>query len=71
MSIAAERVFGQQAEAGRQAQVLSAFTALVNVFFISFSGLIPSPSTGLAVVILGSLARAWSGLAWLVLWVRS
>lgn len=55
-SIAPERVFGPQAEAGRLARALSSFTALANVFFISFSSLIPNQPIGPAVVILGALA---------------
>ena len=51
VSIAPERVFGGQAEATRQAQALSAFTALVNVFFISFGSLIPNVPVGPLVTI--------------------
>jgi len=51
VSIAPERVFGKEAEAGRQAQALSAFTALANIFFISFGGLIPDASLGVVVTI--------------------
>jgi hypothetical protein len=46
ISIAPERVFGGTAESRRQAQALSAFTALANVFFISFFSLIPNISLG-------------------------
>ena len=53
-SIAPERVFGLQAEAGRLATALSSFTALANVFSISFSSLIPNQPIGAAVVILGA-----------------
>ena len=56
VSIAPHRVFGEQAESGRQAQALSAFTALVNVFFISFVGLIPKTQIGGVAVILGTFA---------------
>lgn len=51
VSIAPERVFGKDAEAGRQAQALSAFTALANVFFISFGGLMPDVPLGVLVTI--------------------
>jgi hypothetical protein len=51
VSIAPERVFGTKAESVRQAQALSAFTALANVFFISFGALIPGAPTGLIVTI--------------------
>lgn len=56
VSIAPHRVFGERSEPDRQAQALSAFTALVNVFFISFAGLIPNQSIGLSTVVLGGLA---------------
>lgn len=46
ISIAPERVFGGTAESRRQAQALSAFTALANVFFISFFSLVPNISLG-------------------------
>jgi hypothetical protein len=58
VSIAPERVFGRQAEAGRQALALSAFTALANAFFVSFSGLIPNLSFGVFVVIAGGVAAS-------------
>jgi hypothetical protein len=51
VSIAPERVFGEQAEAGRKAQALSAFTALANVFFVSFGGLMPDVPLGVIVTI--------------------
>ncbi len=58
VSIAPERVFGRGAEAGRQALALSAFTALANVFFVSFSGLIPHLSFGVFVVVAGAIAAS-------------
>jgi len=51
VSIAPERVFGKEAESGRQAQALSAFTALANVFFISFGGLMPDVPLGIIVTV--------------------
>jgi hypothetical protein len=51
VSVAPERVFGKEAESGRQAQALSAFTALANVFFISFGGLMPDVPLGVLVTI--------------------
>jgi hypothetical protein len=51
VSIAPERVFGLQSDAVRQAQALSAFTALANVFFISMMALIPQVLFGLVVTI--------------------
>jgi hypothetical protein len=56
VSIAPHRVFGEQAEPGRQAQALSAFTAFVNVFFISFGALVPRTQIGGFTVVLGSFA---------------
>jgi hypothetical protein len=49
VSIAPERVFGPASEAVRQAQALSAFTALANIFFISMTSLIPRILFGIAV----------------------
>ena len=51
VSIAPERVFGQESDGVRQAQALSAFTALANVFFISLMSLIPEVTFGLVVAI--------------------
>ncbi len=51
VSIAPERVFGKESESGRQAQALSAFTALANIFFISFGGLMPEAPLGIVVTI--------------------
>jgi hypothetical protein len=56
VSISPERVFGSRAEAGRQAMALSSFTALANVFFVSFSSLIPNVPYGVFVVIAGIIA---------------
>jgi hypothetical protein len=58
VSIAPERVFGGRAEASRQALALSSFTALANVFFVSFSGLIPNVTFGPFVVVAGVLAAS-------------
>jgi len=66
VSIAPERIFGAQAEASRQAGALSAFTALVNVFFISFVGLIPSVPIGPAATFI-SVPAALQTLALLLL----
>jgi hypothetical protein len=52
VSIAPQRVFGTEAEPVRQAQALSAFSALANVFFISMASLIPSVIIGLVVMII-------------------
>lgn len=56
ISIAPHRVFGGRAEAVRQSQALSAFTALANIFFISFSSLIPGAVLGPIVTGIGCLA---------------
>jgi hypothetical protein len=67
VSVAPERIFGGQAETQRQAQAVSAFSALANVFFISMTSLIPGVVLGLVVVataaasslqLLGLLLRA-------------
>jgi hypothetical protein len=52
ISIAPERVFGEKAESRRMAQALSSFTALTNVFFISFSSLIPGAPIGPLVTVI-------------------
>lgn len=49
VSIAPERIFGAEADPRRQAQAISAFSALANVFFISMSSLIPGVLIGLVV----------------------
>jgi ribose/xylose/arabinose/galactoside ABC-type transport system permease subunit len=70
VSIAPERVFGQQSDAVRQAQALSAFSALANVFFNSLMSLIPGVLYGLVVTVVAipailqtlallGLARQW------------
>lgn len=56
VSIAPERVFGRQAEATRQALAVSSFTALANVFFVSFGSLIPDIPLGPLVMIPGVVA---------------
>lgn len=58
VSIAPERVFGQQSDAVRQAQALSAFSALTNIFFISLMSLIPDILFGLVVWIISVPAIA-------------
>jgi hypothetical protein len=62
VSIAPDRVFGEQSDAVRQAQALSAFTALTNIFFISLMSLIPGVLFGLVVWIV-SLPAAVQTLA--------
>jgi len=66
VSIDPVRVFGEKADPRREAQAVSAFSALVNAFFISMTSLIPGIIVGLVVTIvavasslqlLGLLAR--------------
>ena len=52
VSIAPERVFGPASDPVRQAQALSAFTALANIFFISLTSLIPDVWFGIAVTVI-------------------
>ena len=54
VSIAPDRIFGAESDPRRQAQALSAFSALANVFFISMSSLIPG-------VLIGLVAMAVAG----------
>ena len=56
ISIAPERVFGAGAEATRKAMALSSFTALVNIFFVSFGSLIPDLTFGVIVLVSGLVA---------------
>lgn len=49
VSIAPERIFGAKSDPRKQAQALSAFSALANVFFISMTSLIPHILLGLVV----------------------
>jgi hypothetical protein len=56
ITLAPERVFGEKADAGRQARALSAFTALANIFFISFTMLIPDVRVGLVVTLVGAVS---------------
>jgi hypothetical protein len=70
VSVAPERVFGQQSDAVRQAQALSAFSALANIFFISLMSLVPDVRFGIVVTVVSipavlqtlalvGLARQW------------
>ncbi len=60
VSIAPERSFGAGAESGRQAQALSAFTALTNVFFVSFGALLPETRLGIIVVLAGVAGASYT-----------
>ena len=77
VSIGPERIFGAQSDPRRQAQAVSAFSALANVFFISMSALIPGVLFGLVVVavaaasslqLLGLLVRVGR---WRVDWITA
>ena len=56
VSIAPERVFGEKADPRRQAQAISAFSALANVFFISMASLIPGIVLGAVVTVVGAVS---------------
>lgn len=56
VSVSPERVFGDQANPRQQAQAVSAFSALANVFFISMTSLIPGIILGLVVTIVASVS---------------
>ena len=56
VSISTESVFGEKASLQRQLTAFSAFTALVNTFFISFTSILPNNPNGTTVVTLGALA---------------
>jgi hypothetical protein len=56
VSIAPERTFGAESDPRKQAQAVSAFSALANVFFISMSSLIPGIGLGVVVTIVGTVS---------------
>jgi len=56
VSVAPERVFGSDARAEHQLLALSAFTALVSAFFLSFAGLVPGVRIGDVAIAVGTLA---------------
>jgi hypothetical protein len=58
VSIAPERVFGPGAQSTRKAMALSSFTAMANVFFVSFGSLIPDLAFGTIVVAAGIVAAS-------------
>ena len=66
VSVDPVRVFGEKADARRQAQAVSAFSALANAFFISLTSLIQGIIVGLVV----SLVATASSLQLLGLLVR-
>ncbi len=58
VSIAPNRVFGAGADAKRTAMALSSFTAMANIFFVSFGSLIPHLTFGIMVVVVGAGAAS-------------
>jgi hypothetical protein len=56
VSIGTETVFGDNASLDRQLTALSAFTALVNTFFLSFTSILPEPPLGENAIIMGAVA---------------
>lgn len=56
VSIEPKRVFGQEAPTEQQAIAASAFTALVNVFFVSLGALIPDTNLGGFVLVTSTVA---------------
>lgn len=66
VSLAPEQIVAHRAPVERQAVAASAFTALINAFFISLVSLIPHFNTGMLIVpfsslsLLTSLIQAWS-----------
>ena len=60
ISIAPERVFGDNALPGHRTLALSSFTALADAFFISLSGLVPNVPFGLFVIIASAIALSQS-----------
>lgn len=70
ISVAPDRFFGRNALPERQAVAASAFSALVNAFFVSLTALIPGTNIGGITVFMGALAvigtmqqaaRLWDG----------
>ncbi|HZQ49102.1 MAG TPA: hypothetical protein VFB69_02225 [Candidatus Dormibacteraeota bacterium] len=60
VSIAPERIFGDDTNVAHRALALSSFTALANAFFISLSGLIPDVPFGVFVIVAGVIALSQS-----------
>lgn len=56
VSVAPERVFGRESTAERRTLAGSAFTALLNAFFVSLMGLIPHTNIGYPALILGMIS---------------
>ena len=56
VSISTDSVFGEKATLRNRLRAYSAFTALVNAFFLSFTSILPGPRIGVYAVSLGALA---------------
>src|SRR4051794_40174243 len=56
ISIEPRRFFGREAPAEQQARAARAFTALVNVFFVSLGALIPGTHLGYIVLLTSTVA---------------
>ena len=69
VAIDPERVFGRAAVTERRTAASSAFTALINAFFISLGGLIPGINLGTLAAIMGAVALMQT-LSLLRLWPR-
>ena len=75
VSIAPEKIVAAQAPIERQAVAGSAFTALMNAFFISLFALIPNFNIGFVIMpfsficLLTSLIQAWRLLRWTNNWL--
>jgi hypothetical protein len=75
VSLAPEQIVTRRAPQERQAVAGSAFTALINAFFLSLSALIPNVNFGLVVVpvsglcLLTTLIQAWPLLRWRKSWL--
>jgi hypothetical protein len=54
VSLDPNRIFGEAADARRQIQAISAFSALANIFFISMTSLIPGVILGLVVTVVAT-----------------
>jgi hypothetical protein len=56
ISLRPETVFGEDATIGGRALASSAFTALVNAFFVSLVALMPNQNVGIGAAVMGTLS---------------
>jgi hypothetical protein len=68
VSIAPEKTFGESADRERRANAERAFTALVNVFFVSLAALLPRSSLG-AIAVIAGLALIQTARLALMAWL--